>query len=350
MLGSEVQPRPWWRPRVARQVRITITLIAMVFVVEYLLLPELASARRQVSALHDVNIYLVVLAVVFEVFAILAYTELSHAVFQPEPPNRWRLLRINLSTLAVSHVVPGGTAPGGALGYVLLTDAAVPGATAAFGLAVQGIGSAVVLNLILWLALVFSIPLQGFNPLYGFAAIAGVLLLLAFGGSILLLMRGDAHAADWVGRVARRIPFLGEERAMRLVAHVVERVTILFKDRRLLVRAMSWAAANWMLDATCLWIFLWSFGVVVSPIDLLVAYGLAMVLAVIPITPAGLGVVEAVLVPTLVGFGVPKADALLGVLGYRLVNFWLPIPLGGAAYLSLRHPWRRRDATRAEAG
>ena len=61
-----------------------------------------------------------------------------------------------------------------------------------------------------------------------------------------------------------------------------------------------------------------------------------MILAVIPITPAGLGVVEGVLISTLVGFGVPKSTAILGVLGYRLLNFWLPIPLGGAAYVSLR--------------
>jgi len=123
---------------------------------------------------------------------------------------------------------------------------------------------------------------------------------------------------------------------MSLTRHVAERVTILFTNRRLLSRAMAWAAANWLLDATCLWVFLWSFGSTVSPFDLLVAYGLAMILAVIPITPAGLGVVEGVLISTLVGFGVPKSTAILGVLGYRLLNFWLPIPLGGAAYVSLR--------------
>ena len=84
-----------------------------------------------------------------------------------------------------------------------------------------------------------------------------------------------------------------------------------------------------------------------SPIDLLVAYGLANILAVIPITPAGLGVVEGVLIPTLVGFHVPKTIAILGVIGYRLVNFWLPIPVGGVAYLSLRWRGRRHPPRRA---
>jgi hypothetical protein len=30
--------------------------------------------------------------------------------------------------------------------------------------------------------------------------------------------------------------------------------------------------------------------------------------------------------------------ATLGVLGWRLVNFWLPIPVGAAAYVSLKVP------------
>ena len=84
-----------------------------------------------------------------------------------------------------------------------------------------------------------------------------------------------------------------------------------------------------------------------SPIDLWVAYGLANVLAAIPITPAGLGVVEGVLIPTIVGFGVPHGQAILAVLAYRLVNFWVPIPIGGAAYASLQ--WRRHSPSQGES-
>jgi hypothetical protein len=69
---------------------------------------------------------------------------------------------------------------------------------------------------------------------------------------------------------------------------------------------------------------------------LLVAYGLANVLAAIPITPGGLGVVEAALSASLIGFGVARPTVLVGVVAYRLVNFWLPIPVGALAYASLR--------------
>jgi uncharacterized protein (TIRG00374 family) len=111
---------------------------------------------------------------------------------------------------------------------------------------------------------------------------------------------------------------------------------VLFKNPELLYRAGMWAAANWLLDATSLWVFLFAFGAHISPVDVLVAYGLANILAVIPLTPGGLGVVELTIVSVLTGFGVPGGAATAGVLCWRLVNFWLPIPFGGAAYLSLR--------------
>ena len=81
-------------------------------------------------------------------------------------------------------------------------------------------------------------------------------------------------------------------------------------DRSLTRRAIGWAAANWLLDAASLWVFVAAFGHVVSPVDLLMAYGLANILAAIPLTPGGLGVVELVLVSTITGFGPTAGQAV----------------------------------------
>ena len=112
-----------------------------------------------------------------------------------------------------------------------------------------------------------------------------------------------------------------------------------------MVRVHVWHQAQLAARrAACLWVFIWSFGHVISPIDLLTAYGLANILAAIPITPAGLGIIEDVLIPTLVGFGVPHSQAILAVLSYRLINFWIPIPVGGISYASLAVAERRTDS------
>ena len=336
--------RRWLRP----EVRYTLSAIIFLFVFEYLLLPELASARRNVHVLGTVNVPLLILAIVVEVGALLAYAELSRTVFAPDSPSHWTMLRINMSSLSVSHVVPGGTAAGGALGYRLLSDDGVPGSTAAFGLATQGVGSAVVLNIIFWLALLISIPLNGVNRLYGYAALLGVLLLAAFGGTVILLTRGQRHADEWLRKIAARLPFVTPDKVSALLQTIADRLIILFSNRTLLAKALAWAALNWLLDASCLWIILFAFGRTISPIDLLVAYGLANILAAIPLTPGGLGVVGFTLSGALVGFGVPASLAYLSVIAWRLLNFWLPIPLGGAAYFSLRLSSRRRQIGRTE--
>jgi uncharacterized protein (TIRG00374 family) len=322
-----------------REIRLTLSFGSLVFVFGYLVLPQLGSARSSLPLLASVNPILVVFGVLLEVSAILAYVELTRTVLYPYAPSRYNTLRVNMAGLAISHVVPGGTAPAGALAYRIFNELGVPKDTNAFGLAAQGSGSAVVLNIIFWIALVISIPLDGFNPAYGFAALAGVFLLLAFFGTILLITRGQRRADAWLRAIARRVPSINPDAVSALLRKVADRITLLIANRRTLWWAFTWAALNWLLDAACLWVFLWSFGAVVSPIDLLVAYGLANVLAAIPVTPAGLGVVEGVLITTLVGFGVPHSQAILAVLAYRLVNFWIPIPLGGLSYASLQ--WRR---------
>ena len=323
----------WWK---SPPLRWAIAVVVVLFILEYLLLPDIANLHHSLYLLGKVNIAWLLVGVAFEVFSLLAYAELTHTVLSPGSPRRRELFRVNMSSFAVSHVMPGGTAPGTAVAYRLLTDLDVPAGTAAFGLATQGVGSAVVLNAIFWLALLISIPLSGYNPLYGFAALFGVILFALFFAVVLMLTRGQHRAVDTIHAWASKIPGVHPDKARSLVQTVADRLQILLRDRALLVHALEWAALNWIFDAPSLWVFVLAFGTAVNPIDLLVAYGLANILAVLPITPSGLGIVEGVLIPTLVGFGTPKAIATLGVLSYRLVNFWLPIPAGGGAYLSLR--------------
>jgi uncharacterized protein (TIRG00374 family) len=288
---------------------------------------------------------------------LVAYAQLTRAVLPPPPPSRGKLLRIDLSTLALSHVVPGGTAGGAALGYRLLTQEQVSGADTGFALAMQGVGSAVVLNVLFWLALLISLFLRGYNPLYAIAAGAGVLLMTTFAVVVVLLTRGHRRLVDGVRRIGTSIPFIDAERLADAVDRFANRLRTFTAQPQVLRRAIVWAALNWLFDAASLWVCVAAFHTLISPVYLLVAYGLAYILAVIPITPGGLGIIEGVLVPTLVGFGVPnKAIALLAVLIYRFFNFWLPIPVGGLCYLSLRFSgegWRQRlrhvsDSARAE--
>jgi uncharacterized protein (TIRG00374 family) len=329
-----------------RPLRRAVVILLLFLVVEYLVIPQIPGIKDALSKVGGANLWLVGLGILLEVASLLAYAELTRSVLpKSSSPSLWTTFRIDLSTLAVSHLVPGGAAAGTGLGFRLLSQFGVSGPDIGFALTVQGVGSAVVLNTLLWVALVVSIPLSGYNPLYLTAAAAGIFVIGIAIGLILLLTRGEARASKILRAVARHVPFLDENRTHRLVHRLAGRLRALGHDRSVLFRAIGWATANWLLDAASLWVFIAAFGHRSNVVGLLVSYGLAQVLAAIPLTPGGLGVVEATLTATLVGFGVPKQLAILGVISWRLFNFWLPIPAGGLSYLSLHRPASKAPAS-----
>jgi uncharacterized protein (TIRG00374 family) len=321
-------PRPVWH--IGR-------LLLVALILEYLVVPQLAGPRKVLHLLTEVSPLLLLAGAGLEALSLLAYGRLTRSVLPSTSRVRfYTILRIQMSTLAVSHTAPGGSAAGTALGYRLLTQFGAAPSDAGFALGVQAIGSAVVLNVLLWVALVASIPFFGFSPLYALAAAVGGLLLAAATALVFLFTRGGDRVGEMLERAAAHLPFIDGPALRRAFSALASRLADLGRDRRLMVRAVSWAAANWLLDAASLELMVRAFGRWVNPDGLLVAYGLAYVLAVIPITPGGLGVVEATLVTLLVGFGIPRGIATLGVIVYRLINFWAPIPVGGLAYVSLQ--------------
>jgi uncharacterized protein (TIRG00374 family) len=339
--ADDTPARGRWRvflSLVPRPLRHGITLFTVLVFVEYVAIPSFlhSKARSSLNQLGRVNVLWLLAGIGLEAGALVAYGRLTQSVLPKDGPSFSKVLRIDLSTLAVSHVIPGGTAGGTGLGYRLFTLNGVTGTDAGFALATQGIGSAVVLNAMLWVALVISIPLHGFNSLYVTVALVGAVLLAAFGILVLAFTRGEHRASAYLGAVARRLPWVTEEQMESLVQRLAARLRTLASDRQLLKNAVLWAAANWLLDAASLWAFVAAYGHITSPIDLFVAYGVANILAAVPLTPGGLGIVEAVAATTLIGFRVPAGIAWLGVISWRLFNFWLPIPVGAGAYLSLR--------------
>jgi len=332
--------RPYWPHLARRGLGGGVRLLLFLLIFNTLVLPQIAGARKSLERLGNVNPALVLMGLALELLALASYAFMTRAALPPHSARPNQLVRIQLATKAVTNTVPGGSAAGSALGYRLLTTAGVRGADAGFALAAGGIGSAVVLNLILWFGLLISIPLRGFNKAYVTAALAGALLMAFFGALVFALAKGENGAERVVRAVARRVRFLDEDKLGQAVRRVASRVSDLTTDPGLLKRAVMWATLNWVLDAASLWVFLRAFGGTADPDALIVAFGLANVLAAIPLTPGGLGIFETTLAAALLGFGLPRASVGLGVAAYRLAAYWLPIPLGGAAYVSLRFgPW-----------
>jgi uncharacterized protein (TIRG00374 family) len=95
----------------------------------------------------------------------------------------------------------------------------------------------------------------------------------------------------------------------------------------------------WGGDFGCMAAACQAVGVRVGVRELLLAYGLAQAVGMLPLTPGGIGIMEGGLAAALVAFGSPAAPAVAVVALYRLVSFWAPLPAGWAAWFALRrHP------------
>jgi uncharacterized protein (TIRG00374 family) len=336
----------WWRrarswlPFVVKPLRRGILIFALVLIIEYLVVPELVSASKDLYLLGRVNAAWLVAGLVLEGLSLFCYGLLTRALLPPgaRNPGLSRLFRIDLAAAAVAHVIPAGTLGSAGIGYRLFTDEGIKGNDAAVMMATKGLGSTVVLNVLLWLSLVISIPLAGFHPIYVTVAVIGAVLLLAIATVFVGITRGAKRASRILHAVGDRIPGLSGDRLEETVLDTATKLSALARDRRTLVLSLTWASLNWLLDAASLWCFVAAFGKFVNPVELFAAYGIANVAGALPLTPGGLGVVDSIAPLLLVSFGVTRSVATLGVLGWRLVNFWLPIPAGAIAYVSLKVP------------
>ena len=317
--------------------RRTLQIVLFAAVVYFFVLPLIPGFRQAVKDLYKIDPYLLAVGMGLQALSLFAYSALTRAALgdEGEKIGVLRLFRIQLSTKALGNIVPGGSAASSALGYRLITMCGVSGPDAGFALATAGIGSAVVLNFILWFGLLISIPVRGVNAIYGTAALVGV-VLMAFAAFVIFgLVEGQGRSERLVRTIARRLRF-NEDHAAEVLSHLGGRLENLYADKVLLRKVIGWALANWLLDAFSLWVFLRAFGGTLSIDGLLVAFGIANVFSVVPITPGGLGIVEGIYIPTLVGFGLISRTATVGVLSYRVAQYWLPIVVGWACYLSLR--------------
>jgi uncharacterized protein (TIRG00374 family) len=318
------------------------SVLVFVAVVDYLVLPQLAGTAKAFRLLDHVEPAWALLAIVLEGLSDVSYSLLTRSVLPRTGPSFSWLLRTDITSLGVSHVLPGGAASSTALRYRLLREGGADADDVAVGMTVQGVGSTLVLVMLVWVALVVSIPLAGLHPLYLSIAIAGAIALAVAVAVALRRPAGTARAENAPHWLTAHLPRRVRPRAERLLDESLVRLRQLLADRTGLRTSAGWAAGNWALDAASLGVFLLAFGHPLDPAELFLAYGLANLVAIVPISPGGLGVIEGVLIPSLVGFGIPPAVAILGVVTWRLFDFWAPIPAAGLCYASLRlQRWRR---------
>ena len=257
----------------------------------------------------------------------------------------WALQRIALRTTqwfpvitsqlagnAAARVMPGGPAMGAAVQYNLLRTAGIGTANATSGLTAAGL---------LQLGTTLALPMLALPGLLIGATAPDSLLSAAWTGAALfavllvfsIVILRDDRLLSWIGRLIDRVRRRSADDGGDATG------AVLIRERNLLrtglgeqwERAAVYSMARAVFDFLTLLAALAALGADTHPSLVLLAYASAMVLGMIPFTPGGLGFVEAGLTGVLVLAGIPTATAISATLLYRLMSFWLPIPIGLAA-------------------
>jgi uncharacterized protein (TIRG00374 family) len=281
------------------------------------------------------------LGIAAEVASIAAYITLYRSLLRAEEAEvPWLAAgRGVMAAFLMSHILPGGAAVGTVVNVRTMEREGVSPRRTGLALILCVILSDIALALVFLAGMIYSLIKQHLPVGYIAVAIIVIPLLAALVGTVFLLAfrrnlgaRAVRRVARVLHRVVRRID---PEKLARTAEELADEARAALSGRRLLM-AMGLALANWLLDVFVLYLFFLALGHHQHFGALLVAYAVANMAAAIPITPSGLGFVEATLIGVSVAFGAPRQIAVVAVLGYRLVNFWLPLPVGLYAYIHSR--------------
>jgi len=234
-----------------------------------------------------------------------------------------RTLLVQVASSFVTLVTPAAVG-GVALNVRFLQRRKIPSPVAVASIAVSQV---VALTLhILLLAVFGAIAGTGSKnpinpPTWSYFVVAG---LLALAGAVLAFPAGRRLVR------ARVSPTFGQ---------VLPRLVEVAQDPRKLIEGVGGALLLSLAYIACLAACVAAFGGSVPIAKIGVVYLTGSALGSIIPTPGGLGAVEAALTAGLTAAGVPGGVAVSSVLLFRLLTFWLPVPLGWAAlhYLEREH-------------
>ena len=316
----------------------------------YVLLPRLGGLSRDAAELRHARPGFVVAAVAAQAVSLACYALLYRRVLASLGARVpfWLTARVTLASFLVSHVTPFGSAAGTALNVSTLETEGVAVSTTGEAIALTSLVSTVALIVLFGTGLVAT---AGRHLSHTYLVIAGAALALVVSVLVLALVVG-AHP-DIAARAGRRVAGLARRVRSSVdpdkVAQTSKRLALLARSAltgRAFLASFGFAWADLLFDLLSLDLMFVAVRYQPGFGPLAVAYSAANFASALPITPGGLGVAEVTLVAITAGFGAPRPTAVLAVLGYRLVNYWLPLLPGAEAYLRLRLSPKGADETK----
>ena len=329
-----------WKSLVKRLIVVLVAGVAL-----YLVLPDLLDVFHSWPRLATLDLLWFIPALLAEAAHFACTFSLQRIALRTKA---WfAVVTAQLAGNSISLIVPGGAAAGAAVQFRMLATSGMDATDAVGGLTAfsfLGIGGLLALPVFVLPVVLFGAPVsRGLAD----AAIIGAIGFVLFVGLGAWVMAADGpllHAGKWAQEVRNRL--------VRKRTPVVGLPERLLEQRNLIrtVLGQQWwqatllSAGRLLFDYLCLLFSVRAVGAHPRPSLILLAYAVAGIIGLVPITPGGLGIVEASLSGFLLLAGLSGVQAVLATLAYRLASYWLPLLSGPFAYGAFKYRYRSPKA------
>ena len=347
------------RVHVTRQRAVAFAIFVLsVIAFLYFVLPKISGPHGLRSTWHRIALgdaWWLALAVAFEVLSFAGYVMLFRAVFiRGYGRIHWReSYEITMAGLAASRLFAAAGAGGVALTAWALRRSGMESRIVACRM--------VAFMVLLYVIFAASLLIDGIGLRTGlfpgggsFAitiipAIVAVVLLVIAGGVASLPDDAERRLERWSSGSGRLTHWVA--RAVALPATAASGVRTAISLVRSRDPGLLGAPAWWGFDICVLWASFHAFGTAPPFTVIWMAYFVGQLGNLLPL-PGGVGGVDGALIGAFAAFDVNLNLAVVAVLVYRGIAFWLPTLPGALAYLQLRRTvsrWRRVETEEHEA-
>ena len=330
--------------------------VVLLVVAIYVILPKVVGLNDVVGRLSDATWYWVVIAAAFNALSFGAYSVLFRGVLggRDEDLVHERLdlgtsFHITMAGFVATTLFSAGGAGGIALTYWALRKAGMSRRRAACRM----VAFLVLLYSVYLLALLIFGVLLRTGVLHGDNPVAGTIIPAAVGGVGLLFLVAVSFIPEDLQRGIRKLERRGTRmaklasgatKAIATLASGVRTAAVHVRHPRRSALSLAGAIGWWAGNVGILWGSFHAFGVNVPFGVLVMGFFVGMVANLAPSPAGGVGTVDAGLIGAFVLFGIDKNAVFPAILTFRLVGFWLPIPVGVWSYVKLRRTIRRWEA------
>jgi uncharacterized membrane protein YbhN (UPF0104 family) len=307
----------------------------------HLLLPQLVNFRHSIQVLRKMSVLLILCAAFAQILSYIGNGYMIRSLLSTAKQHLG-ILRCILMIVASASVglVAVGTVGNSAAMYGLARRAGIrqEGALMASWLPAILNNAVLLVFALIGMAQLFILHDLSYGQLIGFGL--AVLFLFTLAGGILWGAFNRSRILDISIRISRGwARFRRHQYSPEPTMDAVDRIFLAGDGLRSgkWRGALAGAAGNVLFDMLTLYLVFNAAGFRVGPGVLLGGYGLPLFLSKFTFLPGGIGLIEGTMAAIYISLGVPGATAVVVILTYRILSFWIPTILGFPLFIYLNN-------------